>query len=46
MERSDLLSYKLLVFRGDFDTDDNIDAIFAAVFDVLHQSGPTPTDVG
>ena len=32
-------------FCRDFDTDDNIDAIFAAAFDVLHQSGPAPTDV-
>ena len=46
MERSDLLSYELLVFRGDFDTDNDIDAIFAAAFKVLHQSGPAPTDVG
>ena len=45
MELSDLLSDELLSFCGDFDTDDDIDAIFAAVFDVLHQSGPAPTDV-
>ena len=45
MELSDLLSNELLSFCRDFDTDDNIDAIFAAAFDVLHQSGPAPTDV-
>ena len=32
-------------FCRDFDTDDDIDAIFAAGFDVLHQCGPAPTDV-
>jgi len=32
-------------FCRDFDTDDDIDVIFAAAFDVLHQSGPAPTDV-
>ena len=42
MELSDLLSDEL-VFCRDFDTDDDIDAIFAAAFDVLHQSGPAPT---
>ena len=32
-------------FCGDFNTDNDIDAIFAAAFDVLHQSAPAPTDV-
>ena len=32
------------VVSGDFNTDD-IDPIFTAAFDVLHQCGPTPTDV-
>ena len=45
MGLSDLLSDELLSFCGDFDTDDDIDAIFAGVFDVLHQSGSAPTDV-
>ena len=45
MELSDLLSDKLLSLRGDFDTDDDIDAIFATAFDVQHQFGPAPTDV-
>ena len=44
MVLSDLLSNKL-VFLRNFDTDDSIDAIVAAVFDVQHQSGPAPTDV-
>ena len=42
MELRDLLSDELLSFCRDFDTDDEI---FAAAFDVLHQSGPAPTDV-
>ena len=44
MELSDLLSDKLLSFCWDFDTDDDIDAVIAAALDVLHQSGPAPTD--
>ena len=42
---SDLLSDELLSFCGDIDTDDDIDAIFAAAFDALDQSGPAPTDI-
>ena len=39
------MSDELLSFCGDFNTDNDIDAIFAAAFDVLHQSAPAPTDV-
>ena len=45
MELSDLLSDQLVSFCGDLDTDDDIDAIFAAAFDILQQSGPASTSI-